>query len=156
MKIFDYTTKLNGDNIPLMEKGKSYRVDGRRSYTAPGHIVDFICDGIGIQNCAEEFVWCLCFDSKLHLVGCFEVSHGTVDYSVVTPREIFQKALMIGAVRIAITHNHPNGDPTPSEADMEVTRRVKEACEIIGVELVDHLIVTKQLSYYSFKGCGTL
>ena len=65
-----------------------------------------------------------------------------------------QKALMIGAVKIALTHNHPGGDSTPSDSDIQSTKTLKEACNIMGIELLDHIIVS-QTGWYSMKDQNT-
>ena len=149
MKIYNYVTMIGEDNLPFMKKVNGFNVDGRKKYTSPDVIVDFIKDGIGIQNCAEEYLYCLCLDTAGHMIGCFEVSHGTVNCSLGSPREIFQKALMLGAVSIIITHNHPSDDVTPSKADIDLTNKIKSAGDIIGIRLLDHIIVSRSY-YYSF------
>ena len=66
---------------------------------------------------------------------------GTVNYSCVSPREIFIEAVRARAVHIVLVHNHPSGDPTPSEEDILMTRQVQEAGELIGITLLDHIII---------------
>lgn len=150
MKIYSYRTMLNESGNPYLVKDHHYEIDGRRVYNTPGLIAEFVQYGLGIQYCAEEYVYMLCFDNKNHLIGCFEIGHGTVSASTVSPREIFQKALMIGAVNIAITHNHPGNDPTPSQADLEITKRIQEAGIALDIQLLDHIIVS-QIGYFSMR-----
>ena len=90
----------------------------------------------------------MCFNSKCRLLGIFEISHGTVNMSVCSPREIFQKALLCNAVSIILAHNHPSGDTTPSNHDIDFTERVSEAGKMIGVDLADSIIVGDG-TYYS-------
>ena len=116
MVVYAYNTYLNDSGVPYLEKEKGFRIDGRRKFCHPDDIVEFICQ-IGIQRCAEEHTYILCLDTSNHIIGCFEVSHGTVDTAVLSPREIFQKALLIGATSIIMTHNHPSSDVTPSYED---------------------------------------
>ena len=84
------------------------------------------------------------------LTSVFELSHGTVRMSVVSPREVFQKALLANAVGIVLLHNHPSGDPTPSKQDINVTKRLMEAGDIIGVNVLDHLVIGRP-GYFSLK-----
>ena len=144
MNIYSYITKVNDSGCPYIVKKETYKVDGRKSYQRPDEVAEFICDSLGIQDCAEEYLYSICLDTKGHLIGCFEVSHGTINSSLASPREIYQKALMLGAVSIILTHNHPSGDPTPSAEDINLTKQVKQAGEMIGIPLLDHLIVSKR------------
>lgn len=80
-------------------------------------------------------------DTKRRLLALSTVSVGTAARTFIAPREVFRDALLDGAAAIALAHNHPSGDPTPSEDDQRVTRRLAEAGILLGVSLVDHLIV---------------
>lgn len=84
------------------------------------------------------------------LTSVFELSHGTVNMSVVSPREVFQKALLANAVGIVLLHNHPSGDCTPSKQDINVTKRLMESGDIIGVNVLDHLVIGRP-GYFSLK-----
>lgn len=87
---------------------------------------------------------------------CKEViSIGTLTASLAHPREILAPAIEHGAASLIIVHNHPSGDPSPSEEDIRLTKRVNEACRIMGIELVDHMIVAAN-GCYSFKTAGVL
>ena len=80
---------------------------------------------------------------------------GTVDHTPVYPREIVKRALELGATALIMVHNHPSGDPSPSEADITMTREVRDAGEKLGIELHDHVVVAKG-GYQSFKSLGLL
>lgn len=95
------------------------------------------------------------FDAKSSLLGDKVISVGTVTNSLVSPREIFLEALEYQAVHIVLLHNHPSGDPTPSEADKRVTERVTESGRILGIALADHIIIGDN-SYISFREKGLL
>jgi DNA repair protein RadC len=95
------------------------------------------------------------FDAKSNLLGDEVVSVGTVNYSLVSPREIFISALECHAVHIVLLHNHPSGDPTPSDADIQVTHRVMESGRILGIALADHIIIGDN-RYMSFRENGLL
>ena len=95
------------------------------------------------------------FDAKSNLLGDEVVSVGTVNYSLVSPWEIFISALECHAVHIVLLHNHPSGDPTPSDADIQVTYRVMESGRILGIALADHIIIGDN-RYMSFRENGLL
>ena len=153
MKIKEYRTALTADRQTVIkETGRTYNADGRKCYTDPEMIANFMLDEVGTREAAEEHVYILCFDTKQHLTGLFEASHGSVNESMFPVREIMQKSLLLGAVNIAVTHNHPSGDPTPSEADKAATSRLRNAAEIIGINVIDH-IITGGITGYYFSFC---
>ena len=97
----------------------------------------------------------LMLNSKAKLIGESDVSKGTVNASVITPRELFIEALQRNAVSIVIMHNHPSGDPTPSREDLLTTKRIMEAGLLIGIELLDHIVIGNNC-YVSFREKGLL
>ncbi len=84
------------------------------------------------------------------------VSIGTLNANLVHPREVFRPALISRAASIVVLHNHPSGDTSPSEADIEVTQRLKQAGKIFGIEVVDHVIFDSNERYYSFRDKGEI
>ncbi len=102
----------------------------------------------------EELVLCM-FDSKCRLLADAVISKGSVNSSIVPPREIFLHALEKGAVYIVLLHNHPSGVSTPSREDNEVTNRIAECGQMIGIPLADHIIIGDQ-NYYSYRESGLL
>lgn len=103
----------------------------------------------------QEHMYAMFLDTKQGLIKDILISKGTVNASVVSPREIFVEAFKHRAVGVILTHNHPSGDPTPSKEDCLLTRRVKEAGSLIGVQLLDHVVIGDN-SYSSFKKEGML
>lgn len=89
----------------------------------------------------KEYIKVVFLDTKNGIIDDKDISIGTVNTSLVDPREVFKEALIKKAVHIILIHNHPSGDPTPSQDDIEVTRRVLSASKIIGVNLVDHIVI---------------
>lgn len=87
----------------------------------------------------EEFVL-LVLDTKNKVLAVEDVFRGSLNASIVHPREVFKKAISRSAAAIIVAHNHPSGDPTPSREDIEVTRRLVEAGKIIGIEVLDHVV----------------
>lgn len=94
-----------------------------------------------LENDTQENFGVVLMDTKNKIVGADIITRGTVNSSLISPRDIIQRALMTNAVSIAIFHNHPSGDTTPSSEDMAVTKRIKDACDIMGISLIDHLII---------------
>jgi DNA repair protein RadC len=97
----------------------------------------------------------LFLDRKNILIADEEQARGTVDHVPVYPREVVRRALELNASALILVHNHPSGDPTPSEADIAVTRQVQAACEVLGITLHDHLIIGKSRET-SFRSLGLL
>ena len=88
----------------------------------------------------EHFVIML-LNRKNGIIGINTVSVGDLSSSIVHPREVFKPAIVAGAASIIICHNHPSGDPTPSRQDLLVTKRIKEAGDILGIDVLDHIII---------------
>lgn len=101
----------------------------------------------------EHFI-ILALDTKHQVNAIHTVSIGTLNASLVHPREIFKAAILANAESIILSHNHPSGDPAPSREDIEVTARLQKAGEILGIDILDHIIIGD--GYYSFKESGQL
>lgn len=101
----------------------------------------------------QETMKLLLLNTKSKLIGETDISKGTVNMAIISPRELFVEALQKDAVSIILLHNHPSGDPTPSKEDVLVTRRIFEAGEMIGVDLLDHIIIGNNC-YISLKEKG--
>lgn len=93
-------------------------------------------------------------DRKGNVLGINTVSVGGLHSSIVHPREVYKPAVIIGAASIILCHNHPSGDPEPSQADIAVTNKLVEAGRIMGIEVLDHIILGDD--YYSFKERGLI
>lgn len=99
----------------------------------------------------REVMYVINMNTKAVPINCSLVSIGTLNQSLVTPREILKASILSNAAGILLLHLHPSGDITPSEADMLVTKRMGMACDIMGIDLLDHIIVgTDGISYFSF------
>ncbi|MFO7807093.1 MAG: DNA repair protein RadC [Candidatus Moraniibacteriota bacterium] len=108
-----------------------------------------------IRKAKKEHLAALYLDARNRVIHKEIVSVGTLNANLVHPREIFKPAIDYLAASVLIAHNHPSGDLNPSEEDIEITERIKNAGEVLGVELLDHLIVTKN-SFKSLKNNETL
>lgn len=106
-----------------------------------------------MENYQKEVFLCLHLDSKNNIISEDVVSIGTLNRSLVHPREVFRKAIKNGAASILVVHNHPSGDPRPSPEDQQVTRRLKEVGELMGIPLLDHIIIARNRKY-SFREEG--
>lgn len=98
----------------------------------------------------KEFFAAVLVDSRNSVIGVETISIGSLNASIVHPRETFLPALENRAGNIILVHNHPSGDPTPSEEDLAITRRLVEAGKILGIEVLDHVVVAGD-SFVSFK-----
>ena len=101
----------------------------------------------------QELVICMMSDVKGHFLGDKILTRGTATGSLVTPREIFMEALRRHAVSLILIHNHPSGDPTPSPDDLQITARIYQAGELLGIHLLDHIVIGDQ-RYCSFREEG--
>lgn len=118
------------------------------SFTSPNSIADYYMEDMRHES--QEIIKLIMVNSKGSLIGESNISKGTVNISVITPREIFIEALQRQAVCIVLMHNHPSGDPVPSEEDIILTRRIKEAGLLMGIELLDHIIIGDNC-YFSLR-----
>ena len=103
-----------------------------------------------VRHLEVEQVILVMTDSKNQFLKDCILSTGTVNMSLLSPREIFLTALKTNAVNILLVHNHPSGDPTPSKDDITITNRIYDASQIMNIPLVDHIIIGKN-TYFSFK-----
>ena len=94
-------------------------------------------------------------DNRCRLISDTVLTIGTVNASLISVREVLMSAVRCGAVSFVVLHNHPSGDPAPSSRDISVTRRLKEAGDVIGIPLTDHIIIGDN-RYYSFVESGCL
>lgn len=113
--------------------------DPKKILNNPRMVYEFLKEKIGKEK-KEHFV-ILFLDTKNQLIYD-DVSVGIVDASIVHPREVFRKALLHNASRVVLAHNHPSGDPTPSDADIQTTKRLIEAGKILGITVSDHIIIS--------------
>ncbi len=114
----------------------------------PSSIADYYMESLSHEE--QEHVYCMMLDVKNSLLADVSLTKGTINSSVVSTREIFLKAFEYHAVSIILVHNHPSGDPTPSPEDIDLTFKVKEAGEILGIGLLDHVIIGDR-TYYSIS-----
>ncbi len=119
-----------------------------KSITSPGELVKQMKDFV--RSDREKLI-CVYLDAKNRFIGQHVVSVGTVNASMVHPREIFKVAILKNAVQVIAFHNHPSGNIEPSEADDDVTVRIADAGKLLGIELRDHIIVSPDKKYFSYN-----
>ena len=112
-------------------------------------IYNFLKKYIKLDKEPEEVLFLICLNNKSQLVNCFEVSRGTLTESITTPREVLKRAIISNVKNIVIAHNHISGNVIPSEKDIDFTKKINKACDIVDLKLLDHIIVGNDM-YYSF------
>jgi len=122
----------------VKESSKIYEVD---KISSPSDVRDYIEQVFKLSIQAEEVMVMLVLDTKNNVIGAFEVSRGSLNASIVHPREVFKRALLLNGASIIVAHNHPSGDPTPSREDVDITKRLVEGGDILGINVLDHLII---------------
>ncbi len=108
-----------------------------------------------LRNKKKEEFWILLVDVKCKAFQKELISVGTLNQSLIHPREVFQIAIRQSARGIILVHNHPSGDPTPSPEDHQITERLVETGKIIGIDVMDHVVIGKD-DYYSFRQYGMI
>jgi len=137
----------------IKESSKLYEVE--KKVSSPSDVYNQLESIFNLSKQAEEVLVMLVLDTKNKIIGAFEVSRGSLNSSIVHPREVFKRALLINGASIILGHNHPSGDTKPSKEDIEVTLRLKEGGRILGIEILDHVIVGDR-GYTSLKGIGVI
>ena len=107
------------------------------------------------ENAVVETAQMLALDTKNKIIGVFTISTGSLNASIIHPRDVFQRAILSNAAAVVLVHNHPSGDPTPSPEDMELTRRLVEAGKMLDIEVLDHVVIGEG-RFVSLKEAGVL
>lgn len=137
----------------LAKRMSKLRAKEKLVLDCPKSIADYFMEDLRHQE--QEHMVVAFFDTKNHLLGEKTMTIGTVNSSLVSPREIFLEALNKRAVSIVLLHNHPSGDVTPSREDLKATERVHIAGEYIGISVLDHIIIGNGC-YFSFREEGMI
>ena len=137
----------------ISERYAKERIPKKISLASPKLVADYFREKLGREK--KEHFAILLLDSRNNLIKISDISVGTLNASLVHPREIFIEALHQNAASIILIHNHPSGDPEPSRGDIEVTKRIVEAGKTMGIDVLDHIIITK-IKNSSFKEKGLL
>jgi len=116
---------------------------------------DFAYECKDIASLAQESFHVITLNQKNKIIDRYLVSLGSLTATLVHPREVLRPAILDAAAAICVIHNHPSGDPTPSADDVAITTRIKDACVLMGIRLLDHVIIGNE-RYYSFVDEGGL
>ncbi len=108
-------------------------------FTSPGQIFEYFHHEF--RDHRKEHFLILLLDGKNRIIRRVQISEGSLNQSIVHPREVFKPAVRESAAAIILLHNHPTGDPSPSQEDIAITRRLKEAGDIMGIKVLDHIII---------------
>ena len=138
----EIATRLNTDRL----------TNGER-FTSPEQVYRHY--HYSLRDRRKEYFMALLLDGKNRILKEVHISEGSLNQSIVHPREVFNPAVRESAAAIILVHNHPSGDPSPSREDREITRRLKDAGELMGVKVLDHIIIGDG-SFISFTAQGML
>jgi DNA repair protein RadC len=139
--------------IAALELGRRvYNENSQQRYTirSPEDAAKYLDE---LKHCQQEHFVVLFLNTKNEVIGKKTVFIGSLNASIVHPREVFKEALLRSAASIVVGHNHPSGNPEPSREDIEVTKRLIEVGKMVGIELLDHVIIGFQ-RYISLKEKG--
>jgi len=125
----------------VLVKEKVGRYEIPRKIGSPEDVYKAITAITSIEEEAQEVFGVLILNTKNKIVAVHEISRGILNASLIHPREVFKPAVLHNAAAIVCFHNHPSGDPEPSEEDIEITNCLVKAGEIMGIEILDHIIV---------------
>ncbi len=142
-------------NIYKLKMIKEDTVEYSTTIKSPCDIARLAREVLEMHEMAEENFIILCLNTKNKIAGVHTVSIGSLNASIVHPREVFKAALLNNASGIICLHNHPSGDPAPSREDIEITHRLVNAGNILGVNVLDHVVIGDG-RYISLKEQGMM
>ena len=125
--------------LELANRFKGRRLESDARYTSPDQVFEHF--HYRYRDRKKEYFLVLLLDGKNRVIREVQVSEGSLNQSIVHPREVFNPAVRESAAAIILVHNHPSGDPAPSREDLEITRRLREAGDLMGVKVLDHIII---------------
>jgi len=133
----------------VKESGGRYNID--KYVRNPFQARDLFVEVVELDRRAEEVFAIATLDVKNKVTGVFEVSTGTLTSSLVTPREVFKRAILQNAAGIVLAHNHPSGVADASSDDVSVTKKLQKAGKIMGINVVDHIIIGSRDNFISMQ-----
>lgn len=137
----------------ISKRFRTYKSGEAYKITKPKDAADYVMESM--RYLKQECLKVIMLNTKNMIISLMEVSLGTLNSSIVHPREVFCQAIKKNSAAIIICHNHPSGDPTPSNEDINITHRLKESGKLLGIDLIDHIIIGNG-SYISLKEKGIL
>lgn len=149
MRINFYEARLSEDDRIVLIKDKAVNYKAEKM-NAPDKIAKMMRELLHMGKMEEEYCYMIALSNVCRILWIFFIYKGTVNATLITPRELYNRALLAGVVQVILCHNHPSGNVMPSDEDIKVTNRVKQAGDLVEVKLVDHIIIAGD-SYYGFK-----
>lgn len=137
----------------ISKRFKTYKSGEEYRINSPSDAADMVMETM--RSLKQEVLKIILVNTKNKVILTKDVSMGSINSSIVHPREVFMEAVRRSAASIIICHNHPSGDPTPSSEDINITHRLKECGKLLGIDLLDHLIIGNG-TYISLKEKGIL
>ncbi|MEM7827956.1 MAG: JAB domain-containing protein [Candidatus Aenigmatarchaeota archaeon] len=133
--------------LVVKEAASRYDRKGQFKVNTPNDVVRFMD---WLTKRPQEDLYVILLSSKNDFMGYYHVARGSLNVAHATPADILRPVIVGGAARMILVHNHPSGDQTPSEDDIAFTKKVREACQLIGIDLLDHIVITRS-GYTSMK-----
>lgn len=140
--------------LEMSRRAAVWRTGPRTTVSTPEDVVA-LC-GPQMRGADREHFWALALNTKNHVLRVVEISVGSLNASIVHPRELYKEAVRLSAASIVVVHNHPSGDPTPSGADIQLTRRLVKAGDVLGIELLDHVVIGDGGEHASLRELGLM
>ncbi len=140
--------------LEMSRRAAVWRAAPRQTVTTPEDVVALCWPQM--RGADREHFWALALNTKNHLLRVVEISVGSLNASIVHPRELFKEAVRLSAASVVVVHNHPSGDPTPSGADIQLTRRLVKAGDVLGIELLDHVVIGDGGEHASLRELGLM
>ena len=123
--------------VALVREGSSHT--GKKHVHAPEDVHAIV--SAEYADAVVETAMMLTLDTKNKVIGIFEISRGSLNASIIHPRDVFQRAILVNAASVILVHNHPSGDPTPSPEDVALTKKLVEAGRVMDITVLDHVII---------------
>lgn len=140
--------------LEMSRRASVWRTGPRKTVSTPEDVVALCWPQM--RGSDREHFWALALNTKNQLLRVVEISVGSLNASIVHPRELFKEAVRLSAASVVVVHNHPSGDPTPSGADIQLTRRLLKAGDVLGIELLDHVVIGDGGEHASLRELGLM
>ena len=153
--VVQYGVELDGDRHPMMIREKEVEYASTEIH-CPQDAVELLQIVFHAGSQAEEHMYLISLDARKQVLGVFDVCHGQIASCMVSPREIFLRVLISGGSSAIAAHNHPSGNVSLSTEDSELTKQLKEAGLLLGIQLDDSLVLSADGTYFSFMEAGQM
>lgn len=151
--IKEYTTKYRKKKVVPLQVCE-YEVPDQFVLDSSGNVAYLMKHIIGLNQNTVEHMYLIVCNANMKIKGLYMLTKGTLNGTIISPRDIILNTLLLNCNNFFLVHNHPSGMPRPSKADQDVTKRIKDACAICDYNMMDHLILGED-TYYSFTGDST-